>query len=48
VQDLLLNEVLLQTDFQVTRAFLDELLGKILPSEEALKLYGEKLDIQWK
>jgi hypothetical protein len=47
LQRLLLNEVLLNKDCHVIRAFLDGLLGKSQPSKEALKVYGEKLDEQW-
>jgi hypothetical protein len=46
VQDFLLNKILLQADYQVIRAFLDGLLETFLPSEEALKYYGEKLTEQ--
>jgi ankyrin repeat protein len=48
VQELLLNEILLRRDCHVIRAFLDKLLEKSKPSNEALKEYGEKLDEQWK
>jgi ankyrin repeat protein len=44
---LLLNEVLLNMDCHVIRAFLDGLLGKSQPSKETLKYYGEKLDEVW-
>ena len=40
VQDFLLNEVLLQTDCEVIRAFLDGLLEKSPSSVQALKDYG--------
>jgi ankyrin repeat protein len=46
VQDILLNKVLLRTDCQVIRSFLDRFLEKIKPSNEALKEYGEKLNKQ--
>jgi len=46
VQDFLLNKILLLADYQVIRAFLDGLLEKFLPSEEALKYYGEKFNEQ--
>ena len=48
VQDFLLNEVLLKSDYQVMRNFLDGLLGMSMPSIEVLKDYGKKLDEQWK
>jgi hypothetical protein len=44
LQDFLLNKILLRPGYQVIRAFLDGLLNKIQPSEEALKYYGEKLN----
>jgi ankyrin repeat protein len=47
VQEFLLNEVLLRSDCHVIRAFLDKLLEKSKPSNEALKEYGGKLE-QWK
>ena len=43
VQDILLNKVLLRKDCKLIRSFLDGLLEKIEPSNEALKEYGEKL-----
>jgi len=48
VQDFLLNEVLLISDYHVIRAFLDGFLGKSMPSNEVLEDYGKKLDEQWK
>jgi ankyrin repeat protein len=47
VEDFLLNEVLLKSDYQVIRAFLDGLLEKSQPSEQDLKGYGEKLNKLW-
>jgi hypothetical protein len=47
VQDFLLNEVLLKSDYHVIRTFLDGLLEEYKPSEEVLKDYGEKLDKRW-
>jgi len=47
VKELLLNEVLLQKDCHVTRAFLNGLLGNSKPSTEALNEYGDLLDKQW-
>ena len=47
MQDTLLNKVLLQTDFQVTRSFLDGLLENSKPLGEVLRDVGEKLDKQW-
>ena len=47
VQDFLLNEVLLKSDYHVIRAFLVGLLEKSKPSEEVLKGYGQKLDKRW-
>ena len=47
VQEFLLNTILLLPDCNVIRAFLDGLLKKSKPSNEALKEYGEILDQQW-
>jgi hypothetical protein len=47
VQDILLNGVLSRRDYQVTRSFLNGLLEKRKPSEEALKQCGELLNEQW-
>jgi len=47
VQQLLLNEVLIEMDCRVIRAFLDGLLETSQPSKEALKEYGENLHEQW-
>ena len=47
MQDFILNKILLQTDCQVIRAFLDGLLKENLQSEQALEDYGEKLNEQW-
>jgi len=46
-QDFLLNTVLLRTQYQVTRSFLDGLLENSKPSKLVLKEYGEKLNAQW-
>jgi len=43
VQDILLNKVLLQSDCQVIRSFLDGFLESSKPTNGALKQYGEKL-----
>jgi ankyrin repeat protein len=48
VNERLLNEVLLREECHVIRAFLNGLLEKSKPSKEALKLYEEQLDEQWK
>jgi ankyrin repeat protein len=48
VQDFLLNKILLQTDCEVIRAFLDGLLKETQQSVEVLEGFGEKLDKQWK
>jgi ankyrin repeat protein len=47
VQEVLLNKVLLRTEFQVTRFFLNGLLENGQPSREVLQEYGRKLDEQW-
>ena len=47
VQDFLLNKILLRTDCQVIRTFLDGLLEKSKPSNVALKEYGELLNERW-
>ena len=44
VKELLLNEVLLENDCHVIRAFLNGLLGNSKPSTEALKEYGDLLN----
>jgi energy-coupling factor transporter ATP-binding protein EcfA2 len=46
LQEALLNEVLLRTDFQVTRFFLNGFLKTGQPSREVLQEYGKKLDEQ--
>jgi translation initiation factor 2 beta subunit (eIF-2beta)/eIF-5 len=43
VQDLLLQEVFLQEDYRLVRAFIDGLLSGSVPSEEVLKQYGNRL-----
>jgi len=48
VQNILLNEVLLRTECQLIRSFLDGLLENNKPSNETLKYYGEKLNEQLK
>jgi len=48
VQEFLLNKVLLRTDCQVIRAFLDGQLENSEPSVTALEEVGKKLDEQWK
>jgi len=47
VKELLLNEVLLQKDCHVIRAFMDGLLDNSKPSPAALTEYGDLLDKQW-
>jgi cysteinyl-tRNA synthetase len=47
VQELLLNEVLLEPNYRVIRAFMDRMLGESTPSTEVLKGYGKKLNEQW-
>jgi ankyrin repeat protein len=47
VQELLLNNILLRTDCQVLKTFLDALLKIYEPSKETLKEYGRTLDEQW-
>ena len=47
VQELLLNEVLLRTDYRVIGTFLDGFLENSKLSEEVLKDYGDKLSKQW-
>jgi hypothetical protein len=46
-ENVLINIVLLRTDYQVTRCFLNGLLKKTKPSTLALKDYGRKLEEQW-
>jgi hypothetical protein len=48
VKELLLNEVLLQKDCHVIRAFLNGLLENTKPSTEALNEYGNQLEEQWR
>jgi ankyrin repeat protein len=48
MQEFLVSKVLLQTDCQVIRSFLDGFLEKSEPSNEALEVYGEKLNDQLK
>jgi len=48
VQDILLNKVLLRSDCQAIRSFLDGFLESSKPTSEALKEYGEKLNQQLK
>jgi ankyrin repeat protein len=48
VKELLLNEVLLQKDCHVIRAFLNGLLESSKPSTEALNEYGDLLEEQWR
>jgi len=48
VQDILLNKVLLRSDCQVIRSFLDGFLEISKPTNEALKEYGEELNKQLK
>jgi ankyrin repeat protein len=48
VQDILLDTVLLRSDCQVIRSFLDGFLESSKPSNEALKEYGKKLNKQLK
>ena len=43
----LFSTILLGSDCQVIRAFLDVLLGKCRPTKEVLKEYGEKLNELW-
>jgi ankyrin repeat protein len=46
-QNVLLNIVLLQADYQVTRRFLNGMLENIRRSTLVLKEYGKKLDERW-
>ena len=46
-QNVLIESVLLQTKYQVTRSFLNGLLEKSKPSTLVLKEYGKKLNEQW-
>jgi ankyrin repeat protein len=47
VQELLLNEVLIQPDHHVIRAFLNGLLENSSLSKQALAEYGKKVNEQW-
>jgi len=47
VQDILFKTILLRTEFEVTRSFLNALLKGFQPSKETLKDYGKKLDEMW-
>jgi hypothetical protein len=46
-QNVLIDMVLLGADYQVTRSFLNGMLGKSNPSTLVLKEYGKKLHIRW-
>jgi len=48
MQEFLVSKVLLRTECQVIRSFLDGFLEKSEPSNEALEVYGEKLNDQLK
>jgi hypothetical protein len=47
IQDILINEVLSGTNYQITRSFVNSLFEKFKTPKEALKLYSEKLHEQW-
>jgi len=47
VQEFLISKILLRTDCQVIRDFLDGLLEKCCATEKALEEYREKLDEHW-